>query len=383
MTPSIIIPLSGLGSRFPKSEYHVYKPLILIDNRSIIEWSMSCIDYEGCNLIFVVRGEHIAEYAIDSFLKQKFPGAQIVIVPELTRGAAETCLAAKHLVDLNSPLFIHCSDVWWEPTIRLKDFQCLYDGCILTFKSNSSNYSYSKINEDGLVSEVAEKKVISNNASVGLYHFNRAEDFFNAAQSSVDNYSVGEIHVAPIYNRLIKDGKSIVTRDVVSFGVFGTPEEHRFFVKNTLKSFPANKKTVAVCSDHSGFKSKEIFKSLAARFNLECIDFGTYDTNDTDYNTFVSAACDSILKGQCDFGFGFCRSGQGVNIAANKIKGIRSSLCYNSWAANAAVLHNCANFFAMSEKHCGENEIYLALYEVMNTSFQGGRHQTRLMRSEA
>lgn len=140
---------------------------------------------------------------------------------------------------------------------------------------------------------------------------------------------------------------------------------------------------MAVCSDHSGFKSKEIFKFLAPAFNLECIDFGTYDANDTDYNTFVSAACDSILKGQCDFGFGFCRSGQGVNIAANKIKGIRSVLCYNEWAAKMGVLHNCANFFSMSEKHCDRDEIYLALYEVMNNSFQGGRHQTRLMKSEA
>ena len=381
MRSVVVVPLAGLGSRFPREEYHVCKPMILIDDKSIIEWSMSCIDYENCDLVFIVRQEHINEFAIDSFLKQKFPGAHIVVVPELTRGAAETCLAAKDYINPDAPLAIHCSDVYWEPRISIQNIPSDVDGRILTFKSNSPNYSYSKV-DGALVSEVAEKKVISNNASVGLYWFKEGADFVEAAQDAVKNYSGKEIHLAPCYNYLIKKGKQISIQEVDSIGIFGTPEEYKFFVKNSLKSLPANKKTVGVCCDHSGYESKEAFKKLAAKLNLKVVDFGTFSASDCDYSEHVKATCKAILEDKCDFGFGFCRSGQGVNIAANKIPGIRSVLCYNNWAAAVGVKHNCANFFAMAEKFSGPLEIHNALVEVMTNSFQGGRHQTRLMKNE-
>lgn len=381
MRSTVIVPLAGLGSRFPREKWHVCKPLILIDDKTIIEWSMSCIDTSNCDVVFVVRKEHIDEFAIDSFLKQKFEGCHVVTVPELTRGAAETCLAAKEFIQPDSPVIVHCSDVFWEPKFEAAKFSCEESGHILTFKSNSNNYSYSKI-EDGLVTEVAEKKVISNNASVGVYWFKTGADFLFAAEKAVQGYNGAEIHIAPIYNYLIRDGFKVSASEVSSMHVYGTPEEFEFFRKNSLRSFPKNKKTVGVCCDHSGYKAKEIFKVLAPRFNLKVIDFGTYSTNDTDYSEPVKATCKAVLEGNCDFGFGFCRSGQGVNIAANKIQGIRSALCYNDWAAKVAVQHSCANFFAMSEKFCGENEIYLTLHEVMNNSFEGGRHQNRLMKNE-
>lgn len=379
--PTIIIPLAGLGSRFPRETWHVPKPLILIDDKTVIEWSMSCINYENCKVIFVVRQEHIREYSIDSFLKEKF-NAEIVVVPELTRGAVETCLAAKDLIDLDQPLIIHCSDVFWNPAFNAHEFACSEDGHILIFKSNSNNYSYSQVS-DGLVTQVAEKKVISNNASVGIYWFKNAKDFLFAADKAIENYSGSEIHIAPIYNYLIDNGKKVSVSEVDSMHIFGTPEEMQFFIKNSLKSFPQNKKTVAVCCDHSGFKSKEKFKLIASRFNLKIIDFGTYSELDCDYSEHVQAACKAILEGKCDFGFGFCRSGQGVNIAANKINGIRSVLCYNDWTTRFGVKHSCANFFAMSEKFNNEKDIYSALFEVMNNSFDGGRHQTRLMKNNS
>lgn len=382
MRPVILIPLSGLGSRFPREKWLFPKPLIRIDHRSIIEWTMDCIDTSDCDLVFIVRNDDIKEFSIDSFLKNRFgQHVNIVVISEPTRGAVETCMAAKKFIRPDSPLIIHCSDVYFEPKFVTADFQCESNGCILTFKSNSSNYSYSQIGEDGYVSKVAEKKVISEHASAGLYWFKRGEDFIRAAKRMISGYNGTELHVALIYNYLIKEKKKISILDVEHMSVFGTPEEFDFFKKNILKSFPQNKKVVAVCSDHSGFAAKEIFKSLAEKRGLHVLDFGTHDTHDTDYSVFVRAACDSILSGVSDFGFGFCRSGQGVNIAANKVKGIRSALCYNEWAAEYAVKHSCANFFAVSEKFCDEKEINLILEKVMTNSFQGGRHQTRLMAS--
>jgi len=380
MRSVVIVPIAGLGSRFPREVWHLPKPLLLIDDKSIIEWSMSCIDYSGCDLVFVVRQQDINEYAIDSFLKEKF-GAQVVVVPELTRGAAETCLAAKEFIRPDQPVVIHCSDVFWEPKFSVADFSCKDDGHILTFKSNSNNYSYSQV-ENGLITRVAEKKLISNNASVGIYWFKTGEDFLWAANKSIEEYCGVEVHLAPLYNHLISAGKTVSASEVESMHIFGTPEEMSFFTNNSLKSFPRNKKTVAICCDHSGYKAKEIFKTIAPKFNLKVIDFGTFSLQDCDYSEHVKAACKAINEGKCDFGFGFCRSGQGVNIAANKIKGIRSVLCYNDWTTKFGVKHSCANFFAMSEKLSGENEISLALHEVMTNTFDGGRHQNRLMKNE-
>jgi len=367
----------------PRDVFFWPKPMIRIDHRSIIEWTMDSIDYEGCELVFIVRKEHVDEFSIDSFLKQKFGAvAKIIIVQKPTEGAVATCLLAKEYINPEAPLFIHCSDVLFSPKICARDFSSEMDGIILTFKSNSKNYSYSKV-ENGLVKEVAEKTVIGDQASAGLYWFKKGSLFIKAAKKMMaeNRKTNNEYFIAPTYNILIEEGKKIGIQEVDSINIFGTREEFEFFTKNILKSFPQNKKVVAVCSDHSGFKSKEIFKKLAEKIGLHVLDFGTHDEHDTDYSVFVSAACDSILKGVSDFGFGFCRSGQGINIAANKIKGIRSALCYNDWAARMAVKHNCTNFFAISEKFYDEDQIAKTLQEVMTNSFDGGRHQVRLMKS--
>lgn len=381
----ILVPISGEGSRFPREKWMFPKPMIRIDDRSIIEWTMDCLDYAtDAELIFIVRREHVQEFAIDAFLIEKFgPQIKIVVAETKTDGAVSTCLLAKDYIKHDAPLFIHCSDVFFEPSVP-HCWTSEHDGVIFTFKSNSPSYSYSKNGDDGLITEVAEKKVISDQASAGLYWFKRGRDFIDAAEKMIkeDRRTNGEFFICPLYQLMIEEGKKIAPMQVDKMHIFGSENEFKFFTENSLRSFPQNKKTVAVCSDHSGFKSKEIFKEVAQKMGLKVVDFGTHSDKDTDYSVFVQAACKSINDGKCDFGFGFCRSGQGVNIAANKIKGIRSVLCYNDWTTKFGVKHSCANFFAMSEKFSGENEIYLALYEVMNNTFDGGRHQTRLMKNE-
>jgi len=381
MRSTILIPLSGAGSRFPREVWHLPKPLLLIDDKSIIEWSMSCIDYSGCDIIFVVRQADVDEFSIDSYLKEKF-GAKVIVIQEPTRGAAETCLAAEKYINPDQPLIIHCSDVIWEPKFSAADFSCQDDGCILTFKSNSPNYSYSQINTEGFVIKVAEKKVISNNASVGIYWFKRGKDFISAAKCAVRAYDGKEIHVCPIYQLLIDDGKKISTIEVDKMHVVGTPEEMDFFVKNSLRTFPHRKKSVVLASDHSGFAAKQIFKTLLDAKGVKYIDVGCFNDRPTDYSEYIKAAAKTILEEKADFGFGFCRSGQGVNIAANKIKGIRSAWVNNEWLASMAVKHNCANFFAISEYLNDEKSLSEILDAWLLNTFDGGRHQTRLMKNE-
>jgi hypothetical protein len=109
------------------------------------------------------------------------------------------------------------------------------DGLIMTFWSDHPKWSYCRLREDGMVSEVVEKKVISNEATVGIYNFARGKDFVSAADTMIArNLRVnGEFYVAPAYNLLIERGARIVTartgREYDGMHGLGTPEDLRKF----------------------------------------------------------------------------------------------------------------------------------------------------------
>ena len=104
---------------------------------------------------------------------QKFTNnkSKIVFVEKLTEGAACTTLLAENLIDNDEPLLMANSDqyVEWNFDLFLNYCTNNLDGCILTFESNHPKWSYAKVDESGFVTEVAEKKVISNLATVGIY----------------------------------------------------------------------------------------------------------------------------------------------------------------------------------------------------------------------
>ena len=114
--------------------------------------------------------------------------------------------------------------------------------------------------------------------------------------------------------------------------------------------------------------------------NIDYIDFGPLTGKDSDYNDFVLQATSSIIKNICDFGFGFCRTGQGVNILANNVDGIRSALIFDEYTAEMSRRHNCANFFSIPEKYVNKKELEKILHTIAKSSFDGGRHMTRMQR---
>ena len=135
-----------------------------------------------------------------------------------------------------------------------------------------------------------------------------------------------------------------------------------------------------MCSDHSGFELKEITKKILESRGIKFIDFGTYIKKDCDYNDYIVQACQFIRDNDCDFGFAFCRSGQGVNMAANKQKGIRSALISDEFSAEMAVRHNCANFFTFSERVIDKDLMMKLIDEIQTNTFDGGRHISRIQK---
>jgi len=379
---NLLLPIAGKAQRFLDAGYTMPKPLIMCESKHIIDWSLSSIDKSECNMIFIIRKEHINNFSIDEILKNKFGhDITIISIDHVTKGSVETCVYAKHLIDNDTPLIIYTPDVYFEPIFDPNNIEKDLDGCILTFKANSSAHSYAELNAQNFVIKTAEKEVISSNAAVGVYYFNSGSKFIKYANEMIEkNLTVrNEFYICPIYNQLIKDNLKVKIIETQKMHVLGTPEELEFFTNYVCPSLDT--KCIALCSDHSGFELKEKAKQILDLNNIKYIDFGCYINKNCDYNDYVSQAIDSIFNKQCNYGIGFCRTGQGINILANKKQNIRSALIFDDYTAEYSIRHNCANFFSIPSKYVDENTFIKIIHKLKKCSFDGGRHMTRMKKT--
>jgi dTDP-glucose pyrophosphorylase len=243
--------MAGLGSRFVAAGYSDPKPLIQVHNIPMIRLVIENLRPKDCNhrFIFILQKVHSKQYELDKYLVE-WGGeeTQLLELDGLTDGAACTVLKAKSLINSDAALMIANCDqfVNFDMDVYLSKLSAdKLDGLIMTMYANDPKWSYIDFDEDNLVTRVVEKQVISNEATVGIYNFARGCDFVQAAeQMIVDNERVnGEFYVAPVYNKLIKKGKSIGFANIGSdlsvckSGMFGlgTP--------NDLDSFHEDSRT--------------------------------------------------------------------------------------------------------------------------------------------
>lgn len=233
---NIVIPMAGLGSRFAQAGYTFPKPLILVKDKPMIQVVVENLGMEA-NYIFIAQKAHVEKYNIEAMLNLIVPGCKVLTVDGLTEGAACTTLIAKDLIDNDNPLIFANSDQYieWEPTdFMYKMQETMADGGILTFRSTHPKWSYAKINDYELVTEVAEKKPISNIATVGIYYWKHGKDFVKYANQMIDkNIRVNnEFYVCPVFNEAIADGKQIRIFDIDGMWGIGTPEDLDYFIQN-------------------------------------------------------------------------------------------------------------------------------------------------------
>jgi dTDP-glucose pyrophosphorylase len=189
------------------------------------------------NFIFVVQKEHREKYNLDAMLSLISPNCKIVETDGVTEGAACTALLAKEFIYNDSPLFFANSDqfVEWDSTeFMYKMNESDADGGIVTFESTHPKWSFAKIDENGNVMEVAEKKPISNIATVGYYYWKHGSDFVKYAEQMIEkNIRVNnEFYVCPVFNQAVGDNKKIKTFNVQGMWGLGTPEDLQHFLKN-------------------------------------------------------------------------------------------------------------------------------------------------------
>lgn len=236
---NVLIPMAGAGSRFQQAGYTFPKPLIDVNGRPMIQVVTDNLNIKA-NFIYVVQKEHRERYNLDTLLDLITPGCKIVETDGLTEGAACTALLAKDYIDNDAPLFFANSDqfVEWDSNEFLyKMNETEADGGIVTFRATHPKWSFAKLNEEGLVTEVAEKNPISDIATVGYYYWKKGSDFVKYAEEMIekDIRVNGEFYVCPVFNQAIEDGKEIRTFDIPKMWGLGTPEDLKYFLENYKK----------------------------------------------------------------------------------------------------------------------------------------------------
>jgi len=214
---NIVVPMAGRGSRFANAGYTDPKPLIPVGGRVMIEWVIENIRPTRAHRFhFICLAEHLERYPqVPAKLQEICPGCNIIPVHAVTEGAACTVLLARDEINNDDPLMIANSDQIVD--LPIDDYLAAGDepgvaGLIMTFWSDDPKWSFCGMNQDGTVSEVVEKQVISNEATVGIYNFARGSEFVRAAEQMIsrDLRVNGEFYVAPCYNQLIEEGAKIV-----------------------------------------------------------------------------------------------------------------------------------------------------------------------------
>lgn len=233
----ILIPMAGEGSRFAKQGYTFPKPLIDVDGKPMIQRVVENLDFSA-EIIFLVRKEHLDKYeGLPTTLTRITNGrCKIVEVDTLTEGAACTALLAKEYINTDDDLLIANSDqvIVYRPEnfLTIKNMTAA-DGIVFTFNAVHPKWSFAKVNDMGYVTEVAEKVPISNIATCGIYWYRKGKYFVEAAESMISkNIRVNnEFYIAPIYNQMIQNGKTVVPFFVQEMHGIGTPEDLQVFLK--------------------------------------------------------------------------------------------------------------------------------------------------------
>ena len=135
---------------------------------------------------------------------------------------------------------------------------------------------------------------------------------------------------------------------------------------------------IAMGADHAGFSLKEELKDFLEAEGHQVIDVGTDSTDPVDYPAFCAAAARAVVDGRADRGIVLGGSGQGEQMVANKIDGIRASLCHDLYSARLAREHNDANVLGIGARVIAPAYAREVVRLWLETAFDGGRHERRI-----
>ena len=236
----IVITMGGLGSRFRKMGYTVPKYMIEAKGKTLFEWSM--ISLEGykdraASYIFIAMKDEACD--VESFINSKcrqmgFKDYHVIILDYLTDGQATTAMMASKYWDEEHALLIYNIDTYVEAG-EMNSRELKGDGFIPCFKAEGDHWSFVRLDGNGKVAEIKEKKRISDHCTLGAYYFRTCKlyrDLYDDYYGSNPELVNGEKYVAPLYDYLLTQNGEIYISDIdpKKVHVLGTPEELQEFL---------------------------------------------------------------------------------------------------------------------------------------------------------
>ncbi len=235
---TVIVPAAGQGSRFAEQGWKRPKPFIDVDGRPMIDHVLDNVSPAGSRSVVLIRQEHLdGQEKIISRLVAG--GIHVSFVAALTEGTLCTAMLARKEFEAENPVLIANSDqlVDFSVTAFVQDaLDRQLDGSILVFRDEERDpkWSFARISEDGLVQEVAEKKPISDLATVGIYFFRRGRDLVEAAVDMIvrNDRVNNEFYTCPVYNYMILNGAKIGVYEIPRSAMhgLGTPQDLRAYL---------------------------------------------------------------------------------------------------------------------------------------------------------
>ncbi len=225
---TVLIPMAGAGSRFVDAGYKEPKPFIDVKGMTMVERVMDNLRVADGHNVLIAQSEHLQAYPdMVDMLEQKWK-ASFVPITGLTQGAACTALCAHRKIDWRAPLLLANCDqiVDFDANAFVADCrQRQLDGSILVFRDEARDpkWSFARVSDNGLVTQVREKQPISDLATVGIYLFMSAGDFFAAAMDMIvkEDRTNNEFYVCPVYNHAIAAGCHIGVYEVPASAMHG------------------------------------------------------------------------------------------------------------------------------------------------------------------
>lgn len=135
---------------------------------------------------------------------------------------------------------------------------------------------------------------------------------------------------------------------------------------------------IAIGSDHAGFNIKQTLAQYLQSQDIQILDKGTFSIESVDYTDYGHAVACAVKNKEADYGIIICGSGNGINMSANKHKGIRSALCWMPEIARLAKQHNNANIIALPSRFIDSSMAIQIVEAFLKADFEGGRHQKRI-----
>jgi dTDP-glucose pyrophosphorylase len=238
--------MAGKGSRFSNAGFRDPKPLIKINNKYMIEGVVENLRPKSNHkFIFICQQQHMDNYNLKDLLGNIAPNSIVIPIDNYTEGAACTVLLARKYINNDDELMIANSDQWVD--ISIDDYLSSirtnnYHGQIMTMTANDPKWSYVKLDGNKNVINVVEKKVVSNEATVGIYNFKKGKDFCFAADQMIHKKLRvnNEYYVAPCYNELLeleyRVGIYNIGSDSSGMYGLGTPEDLDTFCSSSVFS---------------------------------------------------------------------------------------------------------------------------------------------------